>query len=348
MPHAPNSGNPPVSMADVACRAGVARSTVSMALRNHPSIGSATRRRIQELAIEMGYQPNPMVSALMRNRRASRMPARATTIGLVCPVPVREWQEATPTFGRIYRGILAQVANHGFGLDSFSLDGTTPERISSIMGARGIRGFLVAPLVNPLNELALDWDSFAAVAIGYSLRQVPIHRAAPHQHQEMMVAMRKLWEMGYRRIGLAVEAEVDRRVYHHWLAGFLAREFYFGCRGELPVLLMESPDPEEFHAWVERERPEVVIGHTSGPLQWLVEGGRRVPEDIGFVALDWSAPADYAGIDPQFELVGAAAVDLLVEEIYHNRIGVPPHPKVVLIEGAWVDGPTLRPQNGCR
>ncbi len=40
----------PVSIYDIAKKAGVSPSTVSRALEDHPRIGSATSKRIQELA----------------------------------------------------------------------------------------------------------------------------------------------------------------------------------------------------------------------------------------------------------------------------------------------------------
>lgn len=47
----------PTSM-DVAQRAGVSQPTVSRALRNHGSISAVTRRRVEQAAAELGYQPD--------------------------------------------------------------------------------------------------------------------------------------------------------------------------------------------------------------------------------------------------------------------------------------------------
>ncbi len=57
-----------VSVADVAAAAGVSPSTVSRALRNHPDIPRTTCERIQALALEMGYRPDPLISALLARR----------------------------------------------------------------------------------------------------------------------------------------------------------------------------------------------------------------------------------------------------------------------------------------
>lgn len=57
-----------LTMQDVATAAGVDRTTVSLALRNHPRISLATRKRVQQVADELGYRTHPLVSALMTYR----------------------------------------------------------------------------------------------------------------------------------------------------------------------------------------------------------------------------------------------------------------------------------------
>ena len=53
------------TLEDVALKAGVHRTTVSLALREHPRIPAATRMRIKAIAAKLGYRINPLVSALL-------------------------------------------------------------------------------------------------------------------------------------------------------------------------------------------------------------------------------------------------------------------------------------------
>src|SRR5687768_16285134 len=64
-----------VTLADVAVRANVHVTTVSLALRNHPRLPAATRERIQALAKKMGFAPDPCVRALVAYR-GRMMPRR--------------------------------------------------------------------------------------------------------------------------------------------------------------------------------------------------------------------------------------------------------------------------------
>lgn len=84
-------------------------------------------------------------------------------------------------------------------------------------------------------------------------------------------------------------------------------------------------------------------------IAWLEEAGWGVPDDIGFVSLEYYPEhGDLAGVDQKSLTIGSAAVELVVEQLYHNERGVPETPKVVLIEGRWHPGKTVRTQEAVR
>lgn len=58
--------NKKVTITDVAQAAGVSISTVHQALNNKPGVSAATREHIQQIASQMGYQPNRMAAVLKR------------------------------------------------------------------------------------------------------------------------------------------------------------------------------------------------------------------------------------------------------------------------------------------
>lgn len=57
-----------ISMKDVAKSCGVSVATVSKALNNHSDISEGTRKRIKQVADELGYHPNSVARALKTNR----------------------------------------------------------------------------------------------------------------------------------------------------------------------------------------------------------------------------------------------------------------------------------------
>jgi DNA-binding LacI/PurR family transcriptional regulator len=66
-----------ISLKDLAQEIGVSISTVSRALNNHPDISPEVTRKIQKLAAEMNYTPNPLAMGLLK--QATRM------IGVIVP-----------------------------------------------------------------------------------------------------------------------------------------------------------------------------------------------------------------------------------------------------------------------
>src|SRR3954465_73494 len=86
-----------VTMAAVAKRAGVHVTTVSLALRNHPSLPVATRQRLQALAKEMGYQPDPALSSLVAYRSRTKPARTKLMLAYVTNWDTRwGWKEASP------------------------------------------------------------------------------------------------------------------------------------------------------------------------------------------------------------------------------------------------------------
>ena len=67
------------TMQQIADLVGCSRMAVSLALRNSPKISTVTIARIRKVAEEVGYRPNPMVSALMTQLRHGRTVKRPTT-----------------------------------------------------------------------------------------------------------------------------------------------------------------------------------------------------------------------------------------------------------------------------
>src|SRR5690606_4978537 len=61
-----------VTHRDIAKKFGCSGATVSLALSDNPRIREEVRRRIHELAEQMGYRPDPALTMLARNRFAAR------------------------------------------------------------------------------------------------------------------------------------------------------------------------------------------------------------------------------------------------------------------------------------
>jgi transcriptional regulator with XRE-family HTH domain len=71
------------TMRDVARRAGVSVSTVSLALRNSPLVSAETQAAVRAAVAELGYRVNPYVAAHMRSRRKPQAGVAAPVLAIV-------------------------------------------------------------------------------------------------------------------------------------------------------------------------------------------------------------------------------------------------------------------------
>ena len=62
--------NKDITIYDIAEKLNLATSTISRALKDHPSISDKTIKKVKKTAEEMGYVPNTLAAGLRGNRRA--------------------------------------------------------------------------------------------------------------------------------------------------------------------------------------------------------------------------------------------------------------------------------------
>lgn len=335
-----------VTLETIAKRLKVSKVTVSLGLRGSHRISEEMREKIVRVANELGYKPNPMVSALMVSLRAKRRAGASFNLCYLTAFPTRDGWRSIPVFHRYLSGARARASELGYGLEVHWMGdaGGSGARMSDILQARGIPGVLIAPLPEHGQTLGLDWSRFSTVAIGWSFTEVPTHHIANSQFHTINAALAECHKRGFTRIGFAIPQEVDDKTEHIWLSaylGFLAR--HADLRKLAPFVTNEFEE-KPFLAWLTKNKPQVIVTTFVPILEWLRRASFRVPEDIAYVYLDYTPErGDFAGINQRPEKVGAAAVDLLVEQINQNHRGIPEVPKSVLIEGVWRDGPTCPP-----
>jgi len=335
------------SIKSIAEAAGVSIATVSLALRNHPRISAATVERVQRAAEKLGYRPNPLVTALMAHVRNTSRSEAGATLAFLNAFPEKNPQKISPAFSRYYRGVADRASELGFAVDTFwtKESAMTARRLSNILLARGITGVVVGPLPRGRGHLSLNWEYFSACAMGYSMWRPHLHRSVAHHAHAMSVAVRKLARLGYRRIGFAISPNFDERVDHHWLAHFFWHQHTLEKKDVVPILVDDTANMQKFPKWFAQHRPDAVIAAHSCAFEWLEKLKVDVPGEVGFVHLDVDRELmKFSGIDQRPELIGSATVDLIAGQLNHNERGIPENPRLLMIEPAWVDGSTTRPE----
>lgn len=337
-----------ITIRDIADRAGVHYSTVSLALRNSPKLRVDVRKKIQDVAAELGYVPDPAMSALAAYRNSTRPVHYQATLGWIDNWPVPGDLRRNRTFSLYYQGAVERARQLGYKIDEIWLHepGMTPASANAILRARNIVGLLLPPQPFAHTPLSLDLLPFSSLAFGYSLQPSNLHVVTNHQAQSIMLLTRKLTELGYKRMGLFLRTDWDEKVNSSYLGGILLHQHHQPAEDRVPPLLTRDGLEKEFVAWFKKYTPDVVITVDRSVQDWLQKDlGLRVPQQVGLAHLNVDPGEPFlAGIYQNDRLIGETAVDFLAGMLQRNERGIPATPIRTLVEGVWQTGPSVRDQ----
>jgi len=339
-----------VTLRDIAEKAGVHHTTVSRALKNDPRICAETLAKVKSLAEEMGYMPDPMLSALNAYRHASRVTQFHGTIAWITNHAGRNDWRKSHCYQLYFEGASEQLTRHGYRLEEFWLRETdlSARRSSQVLLHRGIRGLLICPLPISRGHLSLQWKNFAAVTFGYSLVRPKLHLFSAAHYRAVVTAMRKMRVLGYRRIGMVASYDMNQRMDGMWTAAYQA-ELPAVARSEtIPVCLLGEDGRGDVNGeykkrllkWYRAHKPDAIISPTVPVYEWLTEEGYHIPKDVAVVSASLHEEGAVSGIVEAARETGRAAADFLVSMLQRGEYGVPATPQRVLLEGKWLDGKT--------
>ena len=300
----------PPTIIDVAARAGVSKSLVSMVMRDDPGVSDARRSAVLAAAAELGYRPNRAAAILAGTR--------TRTIGVV----VDDFRN--PWYVPMLDGVREALAPHGLRLtladtranahlDSSPFDDLVSLRVDGVVLAA--EGFpdLVVPADTP-------------VVVAGERTEVPggLDVVASDEAAGGRLAADHLIGLGHRRIvhvtGSGGPAAVRR-------AATVARMAESGIE---PLVVGAGPTSEQTGYQATRraleERPDLTAVFAAndvmamGAIAAVLEAGLRVPEDVSVVGNDETPLAAspllrLTTVDPHNDEVGRLAANRLVELI---------------------------------
>jgi len=334
------------SVGNIARLAGVSTAAVSFALKNQPGVSSATRERILSIARDLGYAPDPRIDNWMARVREAKSKDLMPIAWLNTGVEEDAWRRYrfhTPYL----EGARSRALELGYKVEEIWCHepGMTMRRLAHILYQRGIDGVIVT---HPARHLRLNWDCLACVAMGTSLLVPRHHRVMPDINYHLLLALKYLKRLGYRRIGICLPQEVENGSQYTVRATALALYSSLPRTERIPPLFHPPGWRKDYDrgkktiAWLKRHKPEVVVGHDSQQKALAEAAGFRVPEDMGIVHLAVDDDVlDWAGIHSRRWEMGATAVEWLVTLIRNQTFGVPKTPLNIVIRGTWQSGITL-------
>jgi LacI family transcriptional regulator len=322
-----------VRQSDIAKQLNISRVTVSKALRGHPDISLAMKKKIADASRKMGYVPNQIARQLNSKR--------TFTIGIVVPDLENSF------FSYAVDSMIDYATEHNYHVImtvSREKESAEKQNIENLIGMR-VDGLLVC-----LSQETTDRQIFSSVK-KMKIPLVFFDRAFENMNFSKVifddkagaaVSLNNIIQEGYTKIAhlagfsntnigrqrsegfIETLTKNNIRVNKEWIieSGFEFKDGYESFR----KIITSGNLPEVVFAVNDRV--------SLGAYKAAKEAGIRIPEDVSILAYGFSEITDF--FDPQLTLInqdprrmGLESVKLLIEEIENFKR---PKAKTILID----------------
>ncbi|MEI6032933.1 MAG: LacI family DNA-binding transcriptional regulator [Verrucomicrobiae bacterium] len=318
-----------VTLRDIGQLVGVSHTTVFRVVNGYKNVDDATRQRVEAAIRDLGYQPDPALSALSAYRHAKASHPTGTTLAFF------NCDGTTHTEG-IFHGAQREALHLGYTLESFRLspDKKAQARLSRILYSRGVHGLMFGPSYDQWQLEGWDWPKYASVSLGPLHHKPPFHAVAIDYFHAAMKSCEELHRLGCRRIALAVDPRLEARTCHRWFGGYCA-----GIEGfPQPVLnagsLWNTPGLRD---WLVRKKADGMLAIDSRFLERSRETW-SIGLDLGLkvvLLIDDHLPG-LTAMTFDRERVGTEGVRLLHHLLMKWEFGLPEEPKLLSLQGRLV------------
>lgn len=324
---------------EIAQKLNISISTVSRALHNHPGIGLRTKMRVQQLADEMGYEPNK-IAIFFKQRKTF-------AIGVVLPALAEEF------FSRAISGIedVARKNKYHVFIGQSHDNVEMEKEIVTAMKDQHVDGLIVS-----LSKDTKNYDHFLALR-KYNIPvvffdRVPslanVNKVAFNMKEGTRQMLEFLIKKGHRRIGIlnGPEAMISTKERIE-----IYKQVMIKSRIKIDMSLVESTDlsPASTAAAVEKmlslkPRPTAVLAINDYVAMDGIRQAKKLKlklnKDITFVSYA-NIPLTSFLQDPPFASIeqypykqGATATEILIELM--NDPSAKEYHRNILIEGELV------------
>jgi DNA-binding LacI/PurR family transcriptional regulator len=309
-------GKPTIT--DVARRAGVSKSLVSLVMRGADHVSPGRRQAVHKAAAELGYRPNAMARSLVQRR--------THLVGVMVS------DLHNPFFADVVAGIQDQAARAGYKVlvnTGNRAAAHEADAVETLLQLRADGIILAAPVLDEEVILRASRE-VPIVLVGREARAPSIDVVTNDDRAGAEVAVEHCVSLGHRRIahidgGQGAGAQARRRGYEAAMRRLGLASFILVVRGTFTeegghsgglALLAQSPPPTAIIAANDLA--------AIGALNAIEESGRKVPDDVSLVGYDNTSLASLRHISlttihqPRLEM-GKLSVDTLLERVDEGR-----------------------------
>ena len=315
-----------VTMEDVAKQAGVSHMTVSRAINNKGGISTETRKRVLEIAKEMGFQPSGIARGLATNR--------TRTIGLVVP------DVANPFFAKITQGAedIAYAQDFNLFLVNTHEDAEREERVLDSLLFQQVDGVILCSSRLDPSRLLVRLRQFQHAVLINRVLELPLPGITTIEFNDKAgaeEAVRYLISKNRRHIAF-IAGPNNSYSSRKRKQGYLAALQSANITIDESLIVNCFPDSQGGY----KAATAILNSHShinaifayndlvaAGVLQACRENGRSIPEDIALIGIDDIPMA--ALLKPSIttlginkHAIGAKAMQILIQTI--NSQGVTP------------------------
>ncbi|AHF90540.1 LacI family transcriptional regulator [Opitutaceae bacterium TAV5] len=334
-----------ITLKDIAAQCGVSVAAVSYAMRDNPRIPAKTRDAIRRVAEELGYRPDPFLSALVSYRpdvKAQRLLGEVAVIH-----PCAKDSSHTRLFRFHRESFGCSMAAYGYSVSDFYLDtlGYSSRRLRQILLARNIRGLVLGWGFQPDSLAGFPWQEFVVVSTERVIVHPSIDRISMNHFRSVRVVMERIRAKGHRRIGLIYHDDAPLVVKKNLLGSYLAE---MEMAGQLDARLhafeyTRGESTARFRKWLRASHPDALLSHRSIDPAFFEKAGLAFPQDCGYAVaeIDDAEPGHDAGVYV-VEAMGQTLASMLVRKIVtYDNVNMAVEGQIVLVNGVWHDGVTL-------
>lgn len=333
------------TLRDLAQALNIHYTTVGKALNNHPRISQETRDLVQKKARELGYRPNPLVSALMAHKKATSANKALSIIAVVVSgFDVLQYKVIKVTCASME----SRARELGFSIEYFSLEeyGYDMSVLCRVLYARGIPSLLLTAIpAECIRDFTL-FERFCCVSIQEHYGAIPAVMVDHFQCMELLC--RSLAERGFYNPGLIITPSYDGMGMDRVIGAFRNFSHDVFKQPSAPVLLESQCDPDTLQKWLKKHQPDILIESWRGlrRLRTAQDShfGLTTPQRWGAQVAKILAPYPYVlldciednenGISQNRELSGRKAIDVLSATLHRNERGLATVPHRLMVEGS--------------
>lgn len=312
-----------ISLKEMAEQLGVSIATVSRALRNSHEVGEEMRQRVQKLAKELNYRPNPFAQNLRRNK--------PKVIGVVVPDLVTHYYAA------VLDGIEDYATKAGYAVIAANSheDHIREEKaIDNFVGmyVEGIIACLAQDTVDyshfvEINNMGIPLVFFARTCLSDMFSSV-----VSNGDEAALEATLHLIDTGSRRIafvGGPTHLDMVKRRKHGYLEALRERNIQIDrsivINGDIDY---EQAREKTLELLRRDDRPDAILAFndiiTYAAFDAIKTLNLRIPDDVAIIGFTETSSSTFvtpklSAIMDQSHLMGERACDLLLKNIAGDK-----------------------------